>query len=138
MEGLRLLPWWQDAIRRELLGAKAKCVTCMESLSEEQRQLAGCGYAPQPPERLRVFVEPWAGLGYTGPKPTVCPGYSTNLPEVIETARARLHWSKGELLSFTRGTPSEALTTGIEFLEHAANEAHLWSITPRSKGGGAE
>jgi hypothetical protein len=124
--GLRLLPFWQEAIRRGLLGSKAKCETCMESLSEEQRQLAGCGYLPPPAERLRVFVQPWAGLGYAGPAPTECPGYLTNLPEVIEAARGWSHWSKGSLPVFTRGVPSEALVDSIEHFNGAINECQSW------------
>lgn len=104
----------------------------MRALTEAARSQAGCGYAPTV-ER----IYPWAGLGYKGATPTVCPGYSTNLPEVIEVARARFHWTKGELSAFTHGRATDALMIGIEILEGAVNECQAWCTTPRDKGGGA-
>lgn len=101
----------------------------MKSLSEEQRQLAGCGFAPPPRDALLPFVAPWSGLGYSGAKPTVCPGYSTSLPETIEIARGRLHWSKGGPAAIgVADWASSPLTIGIEILEGACNEAERWSF----------
>ena len=133
IEGLRLLPWFQEAISRDLLGAKSKCETCMESLSEDQRQLAKCGYAPPLTDSRAPFADAWHGLGYSGPKPTVCPGYSTSLPETIEIARARLHWSKGSLREFCGGQSTDALMLGIEICEGAINECQSWSMANREK-----
>ncbi len=132
IEGLRLLTWWQEAISRNLLGDKSNCEACMKSLSEETRQLAKCGYAPPLTDSRAKFAEAWSGLGYSGPKPTVCPGYSTSLPETIEIARARLHWSKGALTEFG-GKPSPALMMGIEILEGASNECQSWCLENRAK-----
>ncbi len=86
------------------------------------------------------MVSPWHGLGYKGDKPTTCPGYTCNLPETIEIARARLHWSKNAhaLESFCGGPVSAGMLLGMEILEGASNELSNWQMTPSSKGGGAE
>ena len=107
----------------------------MKSLDEEQRQLAGCGYLPPPREQLRKFVQAWGGLGYSGPKPTVCPGYSTGLPETIEIARGRFHWNKGSLTDFCGDKPTDAMLLGVEIVEGAINECQSWCMDNREKGG---
>jgi hypothetical protein len=139
VEGLRLLPWTQELNRRSP-GWLPNCEDCMRTRTQESRQMIGCGYEPPPPENKRPYLSLWNGgslPNYPGPKSTVCPGYSTNLPETIEAARARLHWSKGELSAFTRGEPSEALVIGIEILEGAVNELQSWGAKSRADGGGA-
>jgi hypothetical protein len=61
--------------------------------------------------------------------PVACPGYTTNLPEVIEIARARVHAKEfGGLRDFCDETPSEALKQGVEILEGANNECQRWSM----------
>lgn len=107
----------------------------MEKLTTEQRQLVGCGYLPVP-DKLRAFVDRSAPLG-CNVEPTVCPGYSTNLPETIEIARARLHWSKGSLRDFCGERPDESLLMGIEILEGASNECQAWCMENPVKKGGA-
>jgi hypothetical protein len=138
IEGLRLMPWWHEAARRDLLGPKSNCRECRSRLSAESRQMAGCPYEPPVPPDLAPIVRPWAGLGYAGDMPSVCPGYSTTLPEAIEIARGRMHWSKGELGQFCGGQASEAMIIGIEIAEAAGNEFQAWRTTPSSKGGGAD
>lgn len=137
MEGLRALPWWHEKIRRGLIGHKTSCETCMESMTTEQRQLDGCGLAPLAPERLLRFVKPSIGLGYSGPGPTVCPGYSTALPEVIEAARARLHWSKGGPAAIgVTDWQDDPLSMAVEILDNEIETFRGWCTTPSSKGGG--
>lgn len=136
IEGLRLLPWFQEAARRELLGPTASCDDCMQARSKQTRQLMGCGYEPSPAPDVLPLVFPWQGLGYTGPKVVVCPGYTTTLPEVIEIARSHLHWSKGSLTEFCRGLVADSTIFGIEILEGASNEMQHWSIKHPIKDGG--
>lgn len=106
----------------------------MELNSEENRQLAGCGFLPPPRDALLPFVESWQGLGYSGSKQTVCPGYTTSLPETIEIARGRLHWSKGSLTEFCGSKPTEAMMLGVEIVEGAINECQSWCMNNREKG----
>jgi hypothetical protein len=102
----------------------------MEEHPQQTRQALGCGYEPQL-EGSRTLASYNSDV-----TPTVCPGYSTALPETIEVARARLHWSKGALTSFCAGRASEAVMTGIEILEGASNACQSWAMdNPIKKGG---
>lgn len=114
------------------------CQTCMQDTTVDTRQLAGCPYAPLPPPRARALVQPWCGLGYRGDKPTVCPGHTTELPEVIEVVRAHRHWKVGAIGAVTVLPAPEALLQRIEVFEGACRELESWAMTPASKGGGAE
>jgi hypothetical protein len=99
-----------------------------------QRQLVGCGYEPPAAKHLPIVA--WAGLGYSGPRPTTCPGYTCNLPEVIEVARARIHWKNGAIAAFVGGHPTDEMMIGIEVLEGSYNELERWCFeNPVKKGG---
>ncbi len=136
-EGLRALVWWHEKIRRGLVGDKSNCETCMQKLSTDQRQLEGCGYEPTPEAHLMSFVRPAVGLGYKGPDLTACPGYSTALPEVLEAARARMHWEKGGPLAIgVTDWQDDPLANAVEILESEIGEFRTWSATPATKGGG--
>lgn len=115
------------------------CERCMNELTTERRYVLGCGYLPPAPPQLAPFVRPWQGLGYNGPRPTTCPGYTTQLPVVIELVRAHRHWAKGQLEAFcgTRAVP-EAVLLGVEQFESAVGDFEAWRLTPSSRGGGAE
>ena len=63
----------------------------------------------------------------------MCAGYTCRLPEVLEIARARMHWEKGAIVSFCRGQePSEQLLVGIELLEHAVSDLRAWEQEQKS------
>ena len=75
----------------------------MATLSTDSRIEIGCGF-----EQRSAFARPAIPPGFDagpttaehprGPRaPTVCPGYSTHLPEVIEIAHAYRHWKEGTL-----------------------------------------
>lgn len=67
-------------------------------------------------------------------EPVACPGYTTNLPEVIEIARARVHAKEfGGLRDFCEGYPTEAIKQGVEILEGASNECQQWSMANPEK-----
>jgi hypothetical protein len=87
-----------------------------------QRQALGCAFAPPAPPT--VPVQPWSpDEGYNGPRATVCPTFTANLPEVTESARAWGHWQKGELSHFTGGVPAtEELLERLEEMDHAVGE----------------
>jgi hypothetical protein len=108
----------------------------MSMQSEAQRQLLGCGFAPQPDESRRMFVGQWKGgslPNYKGPTTTVCPGYSTQLPEVIEVVRTHRHWSKGNRQLDDLNAP---MTVAVEIFDSAAAEYQSWAMTSVSDGGG--
>ena len=106
----------------------------MQAYSKPVRQQWACGYELAPENGL---VEAWSGLGYKGDPPTVCPGYTTTLPETIEIARAWRWWDKGSLDSFCDREPiNPALKIGIELFAGAVASFERWAMTPADKGGG--
>lgn len=122
----------------------------MESNTESTRQMLGCGFLPLPAESLARFRRPPTPEGSKLPtrtlpdgrltnEPTVCPGYLTSLPEVIEVARARFHWERGGLASIgVTDWAGDPLAIGIEILEGASGAYHNWRTTPKANGGGAD
>jgi hypothetical protein len=97
-------------------------------LTDEQRQLAACGFLPPPEDRLRPYISAWGGLGYKGDAPTVCPGYSTSLHETIEIARGHIHWDKGSLTEFCGGQPTDGMIRGVEIIDAAVSEFKSWFL----------
>jgi hypothetical protein len=138
IRGLVMLPWFESARRDPDSLGIADCQSCKKSSNQVTRQAIGCGY--EPPAPPGIPVRPW---DHTGRKPSpgeldergrqhlqICPGYVCRLPEVIETARARLHWEKGELVSFCGGAqPSDRLIDAIEILDGAVAEFRYWDAT---------
>lgn len=101
------------------------------------RQGWACGYELPPAPNVPVMA--WSGLGYSGPQPTICPGYTTSLPETIECARAWKWWSKGQLAAFVDSAPvTDAVKLGIEICETSMASFDRWRMTPANKGGGLE
>jgi hypothetical protein len=108
----------------------------MTTYSIQVRQGWGCGYEPAAADGAPVM--PWSGLGYSGPPPTVCPGYTTSLPETLEIARAWRWWSKSQLGIFVDGAKvHDVLKLGIELFDGVVVGFDRWKMTPRDKGGGA-
>lgn len=109
----------------------------MASYNMATRQGWACGYELAPGAGIPVAA--WSGLGYKGEPPTVCPGFTTTLPETVEAARAWRWWSKGQLADFVDGAQvSEELKLAIEIFDGAIGNFERWRMTPTSKGGGAE
>lgn len=79
--------------------------------------MIGCGLLP--PTTL-VRPPKWRHRFDDGADATVCPGFSTSLPDVVEVARLYLHWDKGNLSAMLpRKRINEALRRGIETLHVA-------------------
>lgn len=138
IEGLRLLPWVQEAARRDPDGMQllTDCGKCKKMTTRAQRRSMGCGYEPRS-DRASPWQPPGGKAGYAGPTIEHCVGYTAALPEVVEVARARFHWDKGALALSLAGEPlSEGLQLGIEVLESASNCMQSWRMTPAIEGGG--
>jgi len=100
----------------------------MLQISADNRALIGCGFLP-----ASELARPWRHRGtleLNYPEPTICPGYSTKLPEVAEIARLRLHWSKGNV-------PLESLDDniqrGVETLESSIGDMNDWCLRDKAK-----
>lgn len=125
------------------MSSLSDCTRCKKLNNSDTRQAMGCGYEPAlPAEKLQPL---WLPQGFRPPEPnedgepvqfpTVCPGYTVRLPEVIEIARARMHWLKGELSNFCDDKPVEMLMIGIEIMDASATDLHNAHMTPQSAGG---
>lgn len=129
IEGLRVLPFFQDAVRRNRAEQETflDCKRCMENNPEFLRRDMACGYLPGASKRVQFD-------GVEG-ELTTCVGYTTKLNEVIEVYEARLWWDKGQLSDLFDGEPlSKSLKDGITILESSANAAHAHAM--KSKPGG--
>ena len=82
---------------------------------------------------------PIAQTGYKHRLPTVCAGFTTNLPQVVEVSRAHVHRSKGSLQAFCgKDTPTEQIVAAIEILECEGARARTYTLTSKKEGGGQE
>jgi hypothetical protein len=119
----------------------ADCKACMQSTPRLQRQALGCGFEPRPRSEL-VPITPWqpppGKVGYHGPRPTVCAGFSTKLPEVAEVALARRHWKQNSLPLFLEGEQAhEVLLEAVIVLDNEFSSVERYIMTPSKDGGGA-
>jgi len=142
IEGLRLLPWLQETTRRDPNGTRhlTDCDYCMRHLPRDTRIELGCGFEPRsdyacPP--IPVGYEPGEATVEhpRGPSaPTVCPGYSTRLPEVIEVTRAYQHW-KERTLRDRYGAIHDHLWLSLEVLGAEVSACESWIMrNPRKDG----
>lgn len=112
------------------------CKRCKMTTNQAQRQSLGCGYEPRSDRvHLSVWQPPSGKNGYSGPPLTACAGFTCNLPQVVETAMARVHWSKGNVAVLN---PTEELLDCIVILEGQSNQLQAWLTTPAKEGGGMQ
>jgi hypothetical protein len=115
IQGLRVLPWTQDA-RREGTDVPT-CSECLETVSEPMRRAMGCGWLTReldaggksvtPPESV-PFGDRVEGLEY-------CSGFACELPDVIDVSEVYLDWERG---GHDR-EPAESLRLGVKVLHGA-------------------
>jgi hypothetical protein len=79
-----------------------------------------CGYEPATERGI-------AWRGASSLSPTVCPGYTCKLPEVIEVSRLRAHWKVGAL-GLAADQPTPQLLDAILELDWSINEVEAWSL----------
>lgn len=102
----------------------------MKRLNVTTRRALRCGWEPRlPNDGGRAW---WPGEA-SGPKPETCPGYTTDLPEVIIVARAYLHWDKGQLQLRDPDPPPEIMD-GIEVISSAVMAVQT-EMMRRKRGG---
>ena len=66
--------------------------------------------------------------GYPGDRPTVCPGYLVQLPQVIEAARASAWRRDGALAQFYDGPIGELAKQCIDIMASAQSQASNYNI----------
>jgi len=103
----------------------------MSANPPELRRNLGCGYEP-----ALDGARPWQAPIEAGVDEwSVCPGYTTSLPETIDVARAWLHWSKGELVAFCDGRACPSLVSGIEIMAGTMSSFEGYSMRESAKRG---
>lgn len=96
------------------------CNDCIKQLPRKTRAIWNCGLM-SPTERT--------GPGFPvphdwGEDPPICPGYLISMPQVVECARAKLHWDKGQLRDRYEGLElTGLLLDSIEILAVSSSEA---------------
>lgn len=92
-----------------------ECESCKRRMSRAERATLACGFVDS--------IE-WVKGMRPYPDATVCPGYSTRLPEVVETSRALLWARRGELRLFFEPHQVTPLAKDcIDLLDSACNGA---------------
>jgi hypothetical protein len=76
---------------------------------------------------LTVWQPPCGSAGYRGKPLTVCAGYTCNLPEVGEVAKAAAHWGKGNAAILPQ---NEQLLDAILVLNASRSQAEAWATSP--------
>lgn len=113
----------------------ADCGKCKQTNNKQARQALGCGYEPRDERvHLTLWQPPGGPVGFQEDDSDICAGYTTSLPEVMETLIARIHWSKGNGSLIVE--PTEDLLNAIVILEGEYNAVQNWIMTPSKDGGG--
>jgi hypothetical protein len=103
----------------------------MEFNPPELRATMRCGFIPA--DRLSLGA-PWTPEPYEDL--SVCAGYSTTLPEVVDIASNFHHWETGQLAMACDGEqPCRALFTGIAVLKGAVGEFESHAMRKQSEKG---
>lgn len=116
----------------------------MQARTKIERQHMECGYEPRLPDdkrkHLMIWQPPSGGerVGYKGPKLTTCAGFTTKLPEVLETAYYRAHWKEGALEQACDGKPTPHLMGSLLVLDSQFNALEAWLMTTAADGGGGK
>lgn len=99
--------------------------------------MIGCGYEPAIPGATpwKPPAPPLVKLGYRHPLPTVCAGYTTRLPEVLEVARQHVHWKNHTLTEFCGGKPTDLTLALLEVLDVELGALRHCVMTAKADGG---
>ncbi len=124
IEGIRLLPFYQEAIDQRL--RPKDCETCMRTTSIQTRRELGCAYEPALERATPWTPRYWVDKDLAA---TVCPGYTTTLPEVAEVVEAFPQWEKGALTEHLDGEPpTRALLDLLRVMKAGISEFEMSKI----------
>lgn len=151
------MSWWREHLKDDKAEQLAEqwysCRKCLERVPRETRASWWCGWlarsewVTESPQGLRVG--PPAAPGFPldlfssddeTPFPSICPGYSTSLPAVIEANRALAWRMEGSLSDFYDGAPvNETAKVLMDTLatERLLVERHAFRFSMEKAKGGA-
>lgn len=135
IEGLRQLPWLQS-YRRKHSDYLPDCRTCKRTTSKHNRARWHCGYL-NPDEWVEWTYGVLCPRAHVpdGPDPTICPGYTTQLPAVLEGARARLWREKGSLRDLFDDPITPLVRDAVDVFESEMNAVQI-AETEKASGPG--
>lgn len=99
------------------------CTSCEKHTDKALRREMGCGWLPRAENPAAV----WSGQ--TGAlENRTCPGYTTELPDVIDVARVYWWADKGSIRDRLGGEPPEAIINGVDVLRCAIGDVEHYRI----------
>ena len=125
IEGLRVLPFWQELTAADPKRVDRDCTTCMQHLDVNRRRLMRCGRLPPVETVGATTVLGWP-VPDQGWRTETCPTYTTSLPEVVAIAEAFPQWKERTLTEWLGEKPTPETLHGLAVLGNAiaAFEAH--------------
>ena len=131
IEGIRLLPWAAAYAHLKQTKFWLNCSACKKNTSIRRERMR-CGYIPHERWETADRVIEIADLRSGIINPSVCPGYSTQLPKVLEAARAWGHWERGQLQLRYADPPGELLDL-IELFHQERSMAEAYVTNEATK-----
>jgi len=136
IEGLRVLPWLQDAQENEPYVTPTNCKDCHAETGGEAgvqlRREMGCGYEAPLEEPGSV----WAHRGMTE-RPRHCSVYTTSLPDVTDIALSVVSCGQGGLATLPvlcgGANPPRSLIGGCQILNGAMGAQQSWKNDPKNR-----
>ena len=126
IEGLRVYPHYEDARRGGGVIGSQGCEECKRTVSKSVRQANGCGWETTVQDARPWNPPAWAS---TNLNTSVCPAYSTGLPQVGEVLVLYPHWEKGAVGAYLDGAdPSRVVLDGLRYLDIAIGEHSAWKL----------
>jgi hypothetical protein len=144
-EGLRLLPYYQEASAHGAHAGRTSCTPCRQQLDVTSRQDIGCVFeapakAGQIPYALRFRSGapsiPWRDVEGKPVAPTTCPLYLGRLAERSDILDAVPHFRRGigNLRAWLGREPEPSLLEALEAHEAGVND---WVHDPKRPKEGA-
>lgn len=131
IEGLRALPWLEEARSKDGQKDTLDCDACMERTTYQIRQRMRCGYLPDG-EHIDDSMR-WIPDGMSAKDVTICPGYTTTLPEVIDAIANYHHYETGQITEACGGPPAPSLLHVISILKGAVLSKDAYRMREQAK-----
>ena len=132
IEGIRALPWIEEARSKDGQSDFLTCETCMQSNGYQMRRVMKCGFIPVDEHVPGMHWQPDAF------DLTVCAGYSTALPEVLDAVKNYDNYESGNLHYSCGGDPPPVLLDAISLLRGSVRSKDAYRMREQAKknGGG--
>jgi hypothetical protein len=136
IEGLRVLPGYQDALADFKATNMGDCDTCMKHHTPERRQLMRCGRLPRSTGRSSAWVPPYLRDDLTTLE--TCPTYTTTLAEVEEVRQVYPAFKAGYAAELLGEVPTPETIAGCVVLDNAVNAKSAHEARERAEKAGRD